>query len=200
MSDTDTPVGESLPETPTEETVEKTFTQTDVDRIVRDRLARAKTEPPADYQDLKAKAAKFDELEAANRTELERAQHDNETLRKEIESERAARAEASLRASVVTEAAKRNVIDPDAAIKLIDRNTLEFDDAGTPLNVPDVMSELITARPYLVAQPETRGSADQGARRGGPGQVTEAELKTMSWQEVEQARKEGRLKSLLGAS
>lgn len=206
MSDNaDNPAGDSVPESTTDETPEKTFapvtSQEQFDAMVRDRIARVKATPPADYEDLKAKAAKLDELEKANQTELERAQHENETLRKEIESERAARTEASLKAAVVAEAAKRNVIDPDAAIKLIDRKTLEFDDTGAPLNVADVMEELVTARPYLVAQPGTRGSADQGARQsGGTKQVTEAELKTMPWQEIEKARKEGRLKHLLGAN
>lgn len=51
----------------------RTFTQEDVDRIVKERLSRAKATPPADYEDLKAKAAKYDELEAANKSDIERA-------------------------------------------------------------------------------------------------------------------------------
>jgi len=51
----------------------KTFTQEQVDRIVQERLARAKSTPPADYEDLKAKAAKFDQLEEANKSDLEKA-------------------------------------------------------------------------------------------------------------------------------
>jgi len=51
----------------------KTFTQEQVDRIVQERLARAKATPPADYEDLKAKAAKFDQLEEANKSDLEKA-------------------------------------------------------------------------------------------------------------------------------
>lgn len=63
---------------------EKTFTQEDVDRIVKERLARAKAAPPADYDELKAKAAKYDEAQEAAKSELERA------------NERAAKAEAEL--------------------------------------------------------------------------------------------------------
>ena len=50
----------------------KTFTQEQVDSIVKERLARAKATPPADYEDLKAKAARLDELEEAQKSELER--------------------------------------------------------------------------------------------------------------------------------
>ena len=50
----------------------KTFTQEQVNRMIQERLARAKHEEPADYAELKAKAAKYDELEDAKKTELER--------------------------------------------------------------------------------------------------------------------------------
>ena len=46
---------------------EKTFTQSEVDTIVKDRLARER-EKYQDYEELKAKAARLDDLEkAANR-------------------------------------------------------------------------------------------------------------------------------------
>jgi hypothetical protein len=51
----------------------KTFTQADVDRIVQERLARAKSTPPADYEDLKAKAARLDEIEEAQKSDLQKA-------------------------------------------------------------------------------------------------------------------------------
>lgn len=50
----------------------KTFTQEQVNRMIQERLARAKSEPPADYDELKAKAARLDELDDAQKTELER--------------------------------------------------------------------------------------------------------------------------------
>lgn len=50
---------------------DKTLTQADVDRIVAERVARERGKF-ADYGDLKAKAAKFDELDQASKTEQER--------------------------------------------------------------------------------------------------------------------------------
>ena len=47
----------------------KTFTQAELDAVVKDRLKRER-EKYSDYEDLKAKAAKFDEAEEANKTEL----------------------------------------------------------------------------------------------------------------------------------
>lgn len=51
---------------------EKTFTQTELDRIVGERLARER-EKYADYSVLKEKAGRFDELEEAQKTELQKA-------------------------------------------------------------------------------------------------------------------------------
>lgn len=58
----------------------KTFTQEDVDRIVQKRVAKY-----ADYEDLKAKATKLDEIEEANKTELQKATERAETLEKQLQ-------------------------------------------------------------------------------------------------------------------
>lgn len=50
----------------------KTFTQEQVESIVKERLARAKASIPDDYEDLKAKAAKLDEIEGKGADELEK--------------------------------------------------------------------------------------------------------------------------------
>lgn len=55
---------------------ESTFTQVDVDRIVADRLSRDREKTAkkyGDYDELKTKAGRLAELEAATQTELERA-------------------------------------------------------------------------------------------------------------------------------
>lgn len=73
---TTTPQGEGTTQTaPAEPSGNqgRTFTQADVDRIVQERLSRAKATPPADYEDLKAKAARLDELEEAQKSDLEKA-------------------------------------------------------------------------------------------------------------------------------
>ena len=46
--------------------------QADLDRIIGERVSRERAKY-SDYKDLKAKANKFDEMEAANQTELEKA-------------------------------------------------------------------------------------------------------------------------------
>ena len=57
-------------ETPVADEFKPITSQDDLNRIIGERVKRAK---PADYDDLKAKAAKLDEIEAANQTEAEKA-------------------------------------------------------------------------------------------------------------------------------
>lgn len=70
----DTPNGEGMTQSPSIEGSGsgKTFSQEDVDRIVQERLKRAKASVPSDYEDLKAKAAKWDEQQEMGKSELER--------------------------------------------------------------------------------------------------------------------------------
>jgi hypothetical protein len=74
------------------------FTQADVDRIVGERLAR-EAKKFADYEDVKAKAEKFDALDASTKSDLEKA---NEKAT--AAEARAAEAEArAMRLEVATE-------------------------------------------------------------------------------------------------
>ncbi|WP_405735970.1 hypothetical protein [Bifidobacterium sp.] len=75
---TTTPAGEGTTQTGAaaqsgQQPTPKTFTQEEVNAIVEKRVARVKATPPSDYEDLKAKAARLDELEQANKSELEKA-------------------------------------------------------------------------------------------------------------------------------
>lgn len=179
---------------------DRTFTQDQVDRIVQERLARQKAQY-AGYDELKQKAEQFDKLEAERMSELEKATKRAADLERELAATSQARQESVLRASVIAEAAKRNVIDPDAALALIDRASLEFDPEGNPTNVAEAMDSLLEQRTYLVApQGGARGNADLGARgTSSPEQLTREALASMSPEQIAKAESEGRLRNLLGA-
>ena len=80
---TDTPIAEESTDSTTSQTAPmeqsgsgetpKTFTQEQVNRMIQERIARVKREEPADYAELKAKAARLDEIEEANKSDLEKA-------------------------------------------------------------------------------------------------------------------------------
>ena len=71
-------------ETKTEEVETKTFTQDEVNRIIGERVARAEGKY-SDYEELKAKAAKLDEIEEANKSELEKATEKANALQAELD-------------------------------------------------------------------------------------------------------------------
>ena len=66
-------------------TEEKMFTQAEVDAIVGDRLKRDRAKY-ADYDAVKEKAARFDEMEEANKSELQKATERATALQTELDS------------------------------------------------------------------------------------------------------------------
>jgi len=63
-------------------------TQAELNKVIADRIARERAKY-ADYGDLKAKAARFDELEQANKSEAERLAEEASTARADAEAARA---------------------------------------------------------------------------------------------------------------
>jgi predicted nucleic acid-binding Zn-ribbon protein len=80
----------------------KTFTQAELDAVVKDRLKRER-EKYSDYEDLKAKAAKFDEAEEANKTELQKATERAKALEDELNGLKEAEKLRTMRAEVAKE-------------------------------------------------------------------------------------------------
>lgn len=91
----------------TQEAAEKTFTQADVDRIVQERIARVKHEPPADYEELQRKAAEYDKAQEAAKSELDKALERATRAEEELK----ARQEADKRAAAIKEAATEFGVD-----------------------------------------------------------------------------------------
>lgn len=60
---------------------ERTFTQDELNKIVQERVAKER----AGIEELKAKASKLDEIEEANKSELQKANEKAESLAKELE-------------------------------------------------------------------------------------------------------------------
>ena len=84
------------------ENTEKTFTQAEVDAIVGDRLKRDR-QKYADYETLKEKADKFDELEESNKSELQKAMERGDALQVELDKLKGANAIRELRNKVAEE-------------------------------------------------------------------------------------------------
>lgn len=68
----------------TQEQTQRTFTQAELDEIVKGRLKKESAKY-ADYEALKEKASKLDEIEEANKTELQKATERAESLQKQLD-------------------------------------------------------------------------------------------------------------------
>ena len=72
-----------MSETVNQETASKTFTQEEVNAIVADRLDRERKKYEG-FDELKEKATKFDEMEEAQKSELQKVTERADALAKEL--------------------------------------------------------------------------------------------------------------------
>lgn len=110
-----------------------------------ERAAKAQAK---EYEALKAKVQ---EHETAQLSEKEKADKRADEAEKKAQAAETRVKTVSLRASVERHAHKLNVIDDDAAYRLLDLTAVEYDDNGEPQNVEALMKVLVKDRPYLVA-------------------------------------------------
>lgn len=165
----------------------KTFTQDDLDRVVRDRLKRDRQDRPSDEEiaDLKGKAAKFEEIEAASRTELETAQAERDAAKQTAE-EAVARANQTLRKAAVIAASAEAGADPEIVHALLaergfkitqEDNTFEVTvgDDGQVTGASEAVKALIELK-NIVGTSTPPGPGDGGVRTPVPAKSFDDEL------------------------
>jgi hypothetical protein len=130
------------------------------------------------------------------------ARRDAETARKTAE-ERAAAIASRLLAAEVRAAAAGKLADPGDAPRLLDlaQFTPGEDGSYDTGAITAAIDQLVTGKPYLAAGARGvfQGSGDGGPRGepGGGGQLTRNDLRGMTPQQVNQARRAGKLDHLL---
>jgi hypothetical protein len=98
--------------------------------------------------------------------------------------------------------AARLLADPEDARRFLGNQIEDFIDGDKVDNaaITEAIEELIKTKPYLAAAtaPRFQGTGDGGARKGSaPTQLTRADLKKMTPEEIDKAREEGRLDTLM---
>lgn len=144
---------------------DRTFTQADVDRLIADRLKRAK---PADYDELKGKAKRLDDIEAASATELEKAV---KTARSEGETDATKRANTRLIAAEARAlAAEAKFRNPGLAVRSVDLTGVSVNDDGEvdAAAIKAALDGLAASDPYLVGEEPPKPPPSFG---GGPRQT-----------------------------
>ena len=136
-------------------------------------------------KELEAKLAKFEEAqkqaELAKLGDLERTQKQLAEAQERLASYEVERQQFRLMQAVGKAAAQLNLIDPDAAMLMLQAGgEVEYDSDGQPANVQKLLEKLVAAKPYLVTaqsangqkpvvQPPSSGGATNPARGGQSG-------------------------------
>lgn len=96
---TATTAGETNEQNPEAKEFHAITSQEDFDKAIQARIARERAKLPTDYDDLKAKAAKFEQWENDQKTEAQKLQDERDQAQSELAAERAARIRAEVAAS-----------------------------------------------------------------------------------------------------
>ena len=164
----------------------KTFTQAELEAILAERLSRQKAQF-ADYADLKAKSQKWDEVEAAQKTETQRLTEAKAKAERERD-EALQRAQARLiRAAFIAEAAKAGAAHPEDVLALADTTNVKLDDSDNVVGVAEAVQAVIAAGRVPTTAAQRAPSLDAGA--GGGKRADEQKRAALTEQELEQARK-----------
>ncbi len=138
-------------ETPEEEAFDKERALTTI-RTLR----AAEKASKAQAKELEALRAKVTEQEQAQLSAAERAELKAQDAEARAKAAEARAKSIALRASVERHAHRLNIVDDDAAFRLLDLSAIEYDAEGEPSNVESLLKDLTKAKPYLVAVADPR--------------------------------------------
>lgn len=156
--------------------VARTFTQAEVEELIRKRLEDRRSKY-ADYDDLKAAKEELDKIKLAQMSELEKAQAQVAQLQQERDDARKLAQDRLIRSAFVAEAAKAGAAHPEDAFALADQSGVAIDDAtGQVSGVSAAIAALIEADRLVLASrpqaPALDGGAGGGQRAAGKVKLT----------------------------
>lgn len=129
---------------------------------------------------------------------------DPDAIRREAAREATTKANARILKSEIKAVAAGKFADPADALAFLDLGKFEVDDNGDvdPDEISDAIEDLLTRKPHLAAtaRPRFQGTGDGGAARkaSGPKQLTRADLKGMTPEQIHKAKADGRLNQVRG--
>lgn len=178
----------------TEQTADKMVPQSELNRVAGTVRIEERKKWEAELAKERKKwetefAAKVDEeRKKAAMTETERLKAEKEAAEKKAQDAMRTANERLLRAEVKATAVALDIVDPDAAYALMDRDAVSVAEDGTTQGVEDALKALIKDKPYLLRQKGAQsvgGATNPAASGNTPGKVyTRAELERMSADEI----------------
>ena len=146
---TATPATESEPEG---QQSARTFSQDDMNRIQAQTRKEVRNQF-ADYSQLKERAAKADELEQAQLSATEKLEARASEAERQATTAGERVANAMIASEVKVRASQLGVIDPDAALLLLDRTNVQYSEDSGVTGVEAALTQLLEDKPYLKGAP-----------------------------------------------
>ena len=156
---------------PTESPADKTFTQDEVNRMMGQARRDARSQF-SDYNELKSRAAKADELEQANLTEAERLEARVSDAEKRATDAQGQVSSAMIASEVKVRATQMGIVDPDAAFLLLDKKNVAYNVADGVSGVDDALAQLLEDKPYLRAGNRTPNINPETGQAAPPVRLT----------------------------
>ena len=144
-----TPTTTPEPESPSQE---RSFSQEDMNRIQAQTRKEVRNQF-ADYSQLKERAAKADELEQAQLSDKEKLEARASEAERQAASASQRIADAMIASEVKVRASQLGIIDPDAALLLVDRSNVRYSDESGVTGVEEALTQLLEDKPYLKGAP-----------------------------------------------
>lgn len=206
--------GDETEETDEEETGEETEESPDEgggDEPLREAgtraLAAEKARRKAEADRRRTAEARIAELEREIAAGKGDGTPDADQIRREATTAATARANERILRSEIRAAAAGKLSDPRDALRFLDLAKFEVDEDGQvdEDEIADAIDDLVKSKPYLAAtattKPRFEGTGDGGARKAptGPRQYTEADVKKMTPEQIDEAHRKGQLRDYLGS-
>jgi len=169
--------------------------QEDLDRII-DRRLIAERRRYADYDQLKQRASKLDEIEESQKSETEKLRGATQKAQQERDAALSRVQDTLIRAAIVSEASKLGVIDPSVVAAILPRTGIIVD--GDEVDgVEEAVKQLLIEKPYLRKAGATRAGAEiaggTAPRTFKRSQLRDAAFYQANKDEIDKAAREGRI-------
>jgi len=196
---TQTEVTDSTTETVTKDD-SKTFSAEYVQEL-RQEAAKNRVERQKAAKQVEDLMAKLQQFEDSKLSDADRAKKEFEETRTRAEVNEARAKEAELKFQLALAAKEHNISDVKAAVKLADRELIDFDSDGSISNLPEVIEALRNEYSSLfnaAAPSAPKLESTNPAKKSSAYKWTRDDLKKLSPQKIVELQEAGELKHLLG--
>jgi hypothetical protein len=151
----------------------------------RSEAAKYRTELREAQSQLKELATKQKERDDAEKSELQKATERTAALEGQLTEAGQKMRDLMLAQEVMRSATKLDIVDPDAAFKLLDRQAVEYE-GDTPKNIDDLLTTLVEQKPYLKRTTKATSSKPSTTQPDGKKKapLTRADIEKMTDDEV----------------